>query len=130
MTEQELGEAEHVLAGLAPGEHHPDAVPGEEDGRERQEQPIPDADELRFLRVQQVVMACWTVRSGRSPGIRGGLTARTSSVRAPAVEVGGGVAEQVLAVGQSVAPLIDRGVHQQRLRVRVGGVFATISCSR
>ena len=43
MIEQQLGEAEHVLAGLAPREHHPDAVPGEQDRRERQEQPIADA---------------------------------------------------------------------------------------
>ena len=51
--QQQLGEAEHVLAGLAPGEHHPDAVPDEQDGRERDEHPVADAEELRLLRGQQ-----------------------------------------------------------------------------
>ena len=51
--EQQLGEAEHVLARLAPGEHHADAVPHEQDRGEGQEHPIANGDELRLLRRQQ-----------------------------------------------------------------------------
>ena len=51
--QQELGEAEHVFAVLAPGEHHPNALPREEEGGKGQEHPSPDVDELRLARLQQ-----------------------------------------------------------------------------
>ena len=65
MTSRSLAKLNMCSPDCAPREHHPDAVPGEQDRRERQEQPIADADELRFLGVAAgVVMACWTVPIG------------------------------------------------------------------
>ena len=37
------------------------------------------------------------------------------SVRSPVVDVRGGVAEQIVAIGLSVSPLMDRRVDERRL---------------
>src|SRR4029453_12371875 len=51
--QQQLGEPEHGVAEPLAGEHHLDAMPHDDDGCERQKQPVPEAEELRFVRQQK-----------------------------------------------------------------------------
>ena len=51
---EQLGEVEHLVAKAVVREHHPDALPGDQDGGERQEQTVAEAQELRFVDRQQV----------------------------------------------------------------------------
>ena len=51
---QQLGELEHLVAEAVVREHHLDALPGDQDGRERQEQAVAEPQELRLVDRQQV----------------------------------------------------------------------------
>src|SRR5688500_10405945 len=52
--EQELGEAEYLLAEPVVREHHPDALPADADRRARQEERVTEPEELRLVHRQQV----------------------------------------------------------------------------
>src|SRR3989442_3960207 len=51
--EQQLGEVKHVIAERVPGEHHPNAVPDDEDCGEGDEHRVPEPKELWFVGGQQ-----------------------------------------------------------------------------
>ena len=51
--QQQLGELEHVIAKAVAREHHMDAVPGDDDRGEREEQAVSEAQELWLVRQQQ-----------------------------------------------------------------------------
>ena len=51
--QQQLGKLEHRVAQALTREHHLDAVPRQDDRRQRQKQPMAEAQELRLVRQQQ-----------------------------------------------------------------------------
>src|SRR5688500_11594224 len=46
---EELREIEHLLAETVMREHHSDAVPGNQDGGERDEEPVTELEEYRLV---------------------------------------------------------------------------------
>ncbi len=52
--QQQLCEVEHLLAQAIAREHHLDAMPRNDDRRQRHKQPVPETQELRFMDCQQV----------------------------------------------------------------------------
>jgi hypothetical protein len=59
--QQQLGEVEHLVAEPSSREHHPDAVPGDDDRREGHEQLYPNRMNSGSYVSSRFVIACWIV---------------------------------------------------------------------